>query len=383
MTGIVDHAGYLDHAATTPMRAEVLEAMLPWLGGGHGNPSGSHRLARLARRAVDDARDQVAAAVGCEPGEVVFTSGGTEADDLAVHGTLGRSAGPHIAVCSAIEHHAVLDPVVASGGRVVSVDERGLVDVEALAAALDPSVALVSVILANNEIGVVQPLEAIAAVVEAQAPQAVLHTDAVQALRWLDVGEAAAPAALISLSGHKIGGPTGVGALVVRAGTIVSPRLTGGGQERGRRSGSHNVAGIVGLGVAARLCADERKATVDHVEPLRDRLVDGLLATVADSWESGARAHKIAGNAHLCFAGVDAESLLFLLDQEGICASAASSCSSGAAEPSHVLAALGIPVERARGSLRLSLGPDTSDRDVDHALAAVPVAVARIRETGR
>ena len=374
---------YLDHAATTPMRAEVVEAMLHWLGGVHGNPSGSHRLAREARRAVDDARDALAATLGCQPGELVFTSGGTEADNLAVAGVTAARPGT-VAVCSAIEHHAVLDPVLALGGRLAAVDARGLVELDALSDLLDPTVGLVSVMLANNEVGTVQPLDAVAAVVAEHAPAAVLHTDAVQAFPWLDVAPLVAAAALVSISGHKVGGPNGVGALVVRKGTPLAPQLLGGGQERGRRSGSHNVAGIVGLGIAARLCAEDRDEVVARTGALRDRLADGLLATVPDAFESavtvpGDRAHKIAGSCHLCFDGVEAESLLFLLDQEGICASAASSCSSGAAEPSHVLAALGVPTARAGGSLRLSLGRTTTAADVDHALQAVPAAVARIR----
>jgi len=377
---------YLDHAATTPMRPEALEAMLPFLTERFGNPSGSHGPARHARRAVDDARDVMAGALGCRPGEVVFTSGGTEADNAAITGTLACRPGA-AAVAPAAEHHAVLAPVEAAGGRLVEVDATGRVDLDALAAALGPDVGIVSVMLANNEVGTITPLEEVAAVVAEAAPGAVLHTDAVQALPWLDVAVAAAPAGLVSVSAHKFGGPQGVGALVVRDGTDLAPLLRGGGQERDRRSGTHNVAGIVGMAAAAGVLQRERVAQVTRVGALRDRLADGLLAAVPDAVETGVtgagpdrRHHKVAGSCHLCFDGVEAEALLFLLDTAGVCASAASSCASGAADPSHVLAAMGLDRERAGGSLRLSLGWTTTAADVDAALGAVPAAVARLRE---
>jgi cysteine desulfurase len=367
---------YLDHAATTPMRAEAVEAMLPFLTQRFGNPSGAHAMARDARAALDDARDIVADALGCRPGEVVFTSGGTEGDNLAVFGAAGT------VVCSAIEHHAVLEPVEQLGGRIVSVRADGRIDLDALAAAVDDDVALVSVMLANNEIGVVQPLDEVAAVVRERAPRAVLHTDAVQALPWLDVAALASTAELITVSAHKVGGPKGVGALVVRDGTQFRARQVGGGQERDRRGGTHNVAGIVAMGEAVRSTVEERKATVERVAPMRDRLVDGLLAAVPGTIESGDRARKVAGNAHVCFPGIESEALLFLLERDGVLASAASSCASGALDPSHVLAALGLPPHVARGSLRLSLGSTTTDADIDRALAVIPPAVAHLREVG-
>ena len=372
---------YLDHAATTPMRPEAVEAMVRWLRDGLGNPSGSHRLARSARRAVDDARDELAELLGCRPGEIVFTSGGTEADNLALSGCLAAGAVP---VCSAVDHHAVLDPVRARGGRVAAVDPAGRIDLEDLARVLRggdgaPTVGVVSVLLAGNEVGTVQDLAAVRSVVEAEAPGAILHTDAVQAFAWLDVAELAAPADLVSLSGHKFGGPSGVGVLVVREPVRLQPTLLGGGQERGRRSGSLPVAAIAGLAAGARACAEERKVVVDRVAFQRDRLADGLLAAIPGAVETGDRAHKVASNCHICIPGVEAEALLFLLDQEGVCASAASSCASGAAEPSHVLSALGVPAALSGGSLRLSLGWTTTDADVARALEVVPDAVARLR----
>jgi len=368
---------YLDHAATTPLRPEALDAMLPFLTEHFGNPSGSHAVSRAARAAVDDARVTVAEALGCEPGEVVFTGGGTEADNLALAGVVARRGGT--VACSAVEHHAVLHATAALGGRVVGVGPGGVVDLDALAAALDGTVSVVSVMLANNEVGVVQPLAEVAAVVRRAAPQAVLHTDAVQAFPWLDVATLAQPAALVAVSAHKFGGPKGVGALVVRAGIDVAPLLHGGGQERDRRSGTHNVAGIVGMAAAMRATVAGRDATNARVGALRDRLADGLLAAVHGAVETGMRADRIAGSCHLRFPGIESEALLVLLDDAGLCASAGSACASGALEPSHVLAAMGVPRDEALASLRLSLGVTTTDDEVDLALKIVPEAVARLR----
>ena len=368
---------YLDHAATTPMRPEAVEAMVAHLSERFGNPSGSHAIAREAKKALEEARDVVAACLGARPGEVVFTGGGTEADNLAVLGAC--AARPGAVVCTAIEHHAVLHACAAVGGRVAPVHASGVVDLDRVAELLDPDVTVVSVMLANNEVGTVQPLDDVTRLVRERAPHAVLHTDAVQAFPWLDVASLAAPADLVAVSAHKFGGPKGVGALVVRDGVKVAPIIHGGGQERDRRSGTHNVAGIAAMAAAMAATVAERDATVSRVAPLRDRLADGLLAAVPGSAESGDRAAKVAGNCHLSFAGVESEALLVLLDGEGVCASAGSACASGAMEPSHVLAAMGVPRERALGSLRLTLGTTTTAADVDAALAVVPAAVARLR----
>ena len=371
---------YLDHAATAPLRAEAAAAIAEQLGRPAGNPSGSHRLARASRQVVDEARDVVAGCLGCRPSEVVFTSGGTEADNLAVAGVVG--AHPGTAVCSAVEHHAVLHPVEAVGGRTVPVHPDGTVDLDALAEVLRTSsqpVSLVSVMLVNNETGMIQPLEAVADVVACDAPAAVLHTDAVQAVPWLDAA-ATAPAALVSVSAHKLGGPAGVGALVVREGTPLRPQLLGGGQERERRSGTSDVAGVAGFAAALAATVAERAATVERVGRLRDHLADGLLAAVPGTRETGVRDRKVAGSCHLLFDRIESEALLVLLDQQGVCAAAASSCASGALEPSHVLAAMSISRSAAQGSLRLSLGSDTTADDVEHALAVVPAAVRRLRD---
>jgi cysteine desulfurase len=369
---------YIDHAATTPMRPECTEAMLPFLGARVGNPSGGHALARAARQAIEEARDVVAACLGAEPGEVVFTGGGTEADNLAVTGVLARLGG--IPVCSAVEHHAVLRPVEALDGRIVAVHTDGRVDLAALDAALDGQIGVVSLMLVNNEVGVVQPLAEAAALVAERSPGAVVHTDAVQAFPWLDVATEARPAHLVAVSAHKFGGPQGVGALVVREGVAVEPLLRGGGQERDRRSGTHNVAGIVGMAAAMVATVAQRPATVERVAGLRDRLADGLLTAVPGVTESGNRATKVAGTCSLLIEGIESEALLVLLDQAGICATAASSCASGALDPSHVLAAMGVPRALAYGSLRLSLGWTSTEADVDRALEVVPGAVAQLRE---
>ncbi len=356
--------------------------MLPWLGELVGNPSGAHRMARDARRAIDDARDVFAAATGFEPGDIVFTAGGTEADNLAIGGVLDAVGGR--AVCPATEHHAVLHVVESRGGTVVSVDGRGRVDLDALASTLADDVRVVSVMAVNNETGVVADLAAVVALVRERAPRAVIHTDAVQALSWLDLPAVAAGVDLLSLSAHKFGGPQGVGVLAVRDGVALRPQLLGGGQERGRRSGTQNVAGIVGAAAAAAVTVATRADTVARLGAMRDRLADGLVARIAGLVETavldGDRTGKIAGNCHVCVPDVEAETLLVLLEDRDLYASAASSCSSGAQDPSHVLAAMGVPRALAQGSLRLSLGWSTSDADIDLALEAVPTAVDRMRQ---
>jgi cysteine desulfurase len=373
---------YLDHAATTPMRPEAVEAMLPYLSEQFANPSGSHRAARRARAAVDEARDVVAAALGCDAGEVVFTGCGTESDNTAIRGVLARRGG--VAVCPAAEHHAVLHVVEATGGRVVGTDGLARVRPDELAAALEPDpargpVSVVSVMAVNNEVGAIQPLGPVAELVRRRAPGAVLHTDAVQAPCWLDLRELTPSVDLLALSGHKFGGPKGVGVLMVRSGTPLAPLLEGGGQERDRRSGTHNVAGIVAFAQALRVTDECRRDEVARVGALRDALVDGLLERVPDVLETVPREHKVAGSAHVCIAGVESEALLFLLDEEDVCASAASACAAGAMEPSHVLAAMGVDRSWSRGALRLTLGFASTAADVDRALDVIPAAVGRLR----
>ncbi len=382
--GEPEPVAYLDNAATTPVRQVAIDAMVPMMSKCFANPSGAHRMAREARRALDDARDVLAPGLGCEPGDIVFTAGGTEADNLAIIGAYQRHGGT--VVCPAAEHHAVLHAVEHCGGTIVATDNHGRVDLAALAEILTPEVTLVSVMLVNNESGVVQSLDPVADLIAEHAPNALLHTDAVQAFPWIDVATAAARADMISISAHKFGGPKGVGALVIREGVVIAPQLIGGGQERDRRSGTQNVPGIVAMAAAAQEMLATRDETVARIAAQRDRLVDGLVDAVDGMIETavvnGDRSQKVAGSCHVCVQGVESEALLVLLERENIFGSAASSCSSGAQDPSHVLAAMGMERSMAAGSLRLSLGFATSDAEIDHALAVVPGVFDRLKMFG-
>jgi cysteine desulfurase len=318
---------------------------------------------------------------------VVFTGGGTEGDNLAVKGAARAARARHGhegVVTTAIEHKGVLAPaarLASEGFRVATVgaDEGGAVDLDALAAALDDRTAVVSVMLVNNEVGTIQPLDEVVTVVRERAPQAVVHTDAVQAVQWLDVGAATAGCDLVAISGHKFGGPKGVGALVVRNGIALQPEIEGGAQERGLRAGTVNVGGVVALAAALRATHERRAEDVARIGALRDRLLDGLRRSAAPVEVNGDPARKVAGNCHVTFPGLEAEALLVTLDAAGVCAAAGSSCSSGATEPSHVLAAMGLSRADALASVRLSLGYASTDDDIDVALAVIPGAVARLR----
>ncbi len=377
----------MDNAASAPIRDEVIEAILPVLRDDFANPSGSHSLARKALRLIDDARDDLAEVFGCHSQDIVFTSGGTESDNLAifgVHSALGGSV-----ICSATEHHAVLEPTKSLGGKLIDVDRYGALDLDHLSETIEEDTTLVSVGLVNGETGIIQDLETIAEIIKEKSPNALIHTDAVQAVPWLDIPKLTANIDLISVAAHKFGGPKGVGALVVKDQTKVSSLQLGGGQEKGLRSGTHNTAGIVGMAVAARITADTRQMNFNNVSFLRNDLANRLLE-IEDSFETGIlneetgkeRQNKVPGSCHLCFAGIESEALLFLLEQENIFASAASSCSSGAQEPSHVLAAMGYQRELARGSLRLSLGYKNTQSDVDKVVEVLPNTINRLRELG-
>jgi cysteine desulfurase len=372
---------YLDHAASTPMRREAIDAMLPYLDGQFANPNGSHRFARAARRALDDAREVVAVVAGCEPGEVIFTSGGTESDNTAILGAVARRGGR--ALCSAVEHHAVLESVEHVHGDVVGVDGSGRLDLEQLARAMDADVSVVSVMAVNNEVGSITDVAEVAEAARRGSSRVLVHTDAVQAACWLDLRTITPHVDLLSLSAHKFGGPKGVGVLIDRTGGAVQPLVIGGGQERERRSGTQNVAGAVALAEALRLADAERDDENVRLAALRDRLVCRLTTRLADVRETVEPAHKVAGSAHVCIRGVENEALLFLLDEGGVCASAASACAAGAMEPSHVLAAMGVEREWALGSLRLTLGRTTSEVDVDRAADVIVDAVHRIRGHAR
>ena len=377
---------YLDHAASTALRPVARDAWLAAAEQHHANPTGSHHAARQARRALDRAREQVAAALGAAPGEIVFTSGGSEADNMAVRGALGAREAP-LVVTTEAEHHAVHDPVERAGGVFVGVDSRGVVDLEALSGVLSvhaDSVGVVSVIAVNNETGSITPLRDVAATVREVAPGAWLHTDAVQAVNWVDVAAETADFDLISVTGHKVGSPVGTGVLVVRDGIELDPLIIGGGQERGRRAGTPDVAGAVSFAAALTEATEQREAGVVRLELLRDTLIDGLVDRLGDrvvvsaARTNGDRRHIAAGIANVCIDGVQSEALLFLMDAEGVRASAASSCSSGAQDPSHVLAAMGVPRDLALGSLRLSLGHTTVASDVERAVDVIAASVQRL-----
>jgi cysteine desulfurase len=382
-----DHV-YLDHAASTPMRPEAVAAMTPFLADHPGNPSGGHGAARATKSALEEARETVAAVCGCRPHEVVFTGGGSEGDNLAIKGAAwaARASDPTLGgiVTSGIEHKAVLgacDRLEREGFRVVRVPAHGdgVVDVDALAGALDERTALVSVMLVNNETGVRQPVDEIARLVRDRAPRAVVHTDAVQAPQWLDLAAATAHVSLVAISGHKFGGPKGVGALIVRDGTELVPLVEGGGHERGLRAGTQNVPGIVAFATALLVTHGRRAEESARIATLRDVLESGLAEQVSGFSVNGASAPRVAGILHCTFDGVEAETLLLALDQRGVMAASGSACSSGAVDPSHVLLAMGMPRERALSSVRFSLGYASTRADVDAALAIVPEVVAKLR----
>lgn len=377
---------YLDHAATTPVRPEVLEAMLPFLGGTFGNPSSAHRFGRAARAGLDQARREVAQAVGAEPSQVIFTSGGTEADNLAVLGAAlaARDRGrPMRVAVSAIEHKAVLaaaHEVAHLGGEEerLPVDGTGRLDLAALDAALARQPACVSVMWVNNETGAIQPVAEVAA--RCRAAGVTFHTDAVQAIGKLPVDVAALPGTMLSLSGHKLGAPKGIGALIVRERGTVDPLVHGGGQQFGLRPGTENVAGAVALGRAALLASHEREADVAHCTHLRDRLAAQVRAALPDVLVLAEGAPRAPHVLALCIPGCDSEALLMHLDLAGIAASSGSACSTGAVEPSHVLTAMGVPRELALGALRFSVGRETTEADVDRAAATLPGVVAKVRQ---
>ena len=353
-----------------------------------GNPTGSHPPAQRARRLLEEARDEVAAFLGRDPADIVFTSGGTEAANLAVLGTVEaalRARGEAVVLHTAVEHPAVRESARAAEcagaeRRELPVDATGVLDPDALARALSSRATLVAVMAANNETGVIQPIADAVDAVRRRAPQAAVFTDAVQAAPWLDLAEVTAGADMVSLSAHKVGGPVGAGVLAVDARVALAPRQHGGGQERERRSGTQDVAGAVGLAAALRLVASERAAAATRVQIDRDRLADGLLADV----EGAVRTVRpgvavLPGHLHVCIPGVQREELLVALGGEGVCVSGGSSCASGALEPSHVLAAMGVEPGLAAGAVRFTLGYATSDAEVDRALDVVPAVVAGLR----
>ncbi len=384
-----ERAIYLDHSATTPVRREVLEAMLPYFGANFGNPSGIYTLAQQARMAMDDAREVVARALGARTGEIVFTSGGTESDNTAIKGAAFalRRLGNHI-ITTSIEHHAVLHTChqLEQFGFDVTylpTDSYGLVDPDDVADAITDQTTVVSVMLANNEIGTIEPVPEIARIVKDEASRRgrtiVMHTDAVQAAGFLDLNVKRLGVDMLSLSGHKFYGPKGVGALYVKRGTPFEPQQQGGGQERQRRSGTENVPLIVGFAEAFRLANAERKAVSAHCEALRDRLERGILDSVSGAHLNGHPTQRLPNNLNISFEGVEGEPILLSLDFSGVYASSGSACSSASLEPSHVLVAIGRSATLAQGSLRFTLGRDNTEEDVDYVLSVLPGMLERLR----
>ena len=375
---------YLDHAATTPVDPEVAEAMARVLRETHGNPSSIYAEGRAARAAVDRARDEVAAAIHADPSEIVFTSGGTEADNLALRGTLKVEDGRDGLVTTAIEHHAVIDTArdlerhAHVRVTVVGVDRYGVVDPAAIREAIDERTSLVSVMHANNEIGTIEPIAEIGAI--CREKDVTFHSDAVQTVGALEVDVREIPVDLLSINAHKFYGPKGVGALYVRRGTRIATIQTGGGQEKGRRTGTENVAGIVGLGVAMRIARERRATESPRQAKLRDRLIAGVRTGVPDAVLNGHPTDRLPNNASFCVPGTDGESLIVALDLEGFAVSSGSACTSGETEPSHVLLALGLDREVAKGSLRETAGRSTTEADVDRFVDALTRVVARLRD---
>ncbi len=369
---------FFDHNATTPLDPRVLDVMLPWLRGTHGNPSSVHGFGRDARAALDRARAQVTALVNAQPGQMIFTSGGTEADNLALRGVCSGKPAGRILV-SAIEHAAVMGPaeaLAAQGWQVqhLSVDSEGRVDPAALAKLLDGNVRLVSLMLANNETGVIQDVKAIAA--HAHKSGALMHTDAVQAAGKISVDFPALGADLMTLSAHKLNGPRGVGALIVDRRLDIAPQIVGGGQEQGRRGGTENLAGIVGFGAAAELARLELDARRRHLHALRDRLEAGL-KSIPGVRVFAAQAERLPNTVQIGVAGFDGEMVVMQLDKRGIAVSSGSACHSGSGKPSHVLLAMDVDAVSARSAVRISLGQGNTEDEVRALLAALATVTAK------
>jgi cysteine desulfurase len=373
---------YLDHAATTPVHPEVAELVHEHLVAAYGNPSSLHRFGRRARSAVEQARERVARALAADPEEIVFTSGGTEADNLAIRGVARRAGAGHI-ITSQIEHHAVLHTCEAleTDGFAVTylpVDAQGQVKPEDVAAAIREDTILVSIMAANNEVGTVQPLDAIGAICRRRG--VLLHSDAVQALGQLPLDVGALKVDLMSISGHKVYGPKGIGALYVRRGIRLAPLMYGGGHERRRRPGTENVPGIVGLGMATEIALRELPERSRAMAAVRDQLIRGIGETIPDVVLNGDPVDRLPNNANFCFRYVEGESILLALDSKGIAASSGSACTSGALEPSHVLVAMGLPHDLAQGSVRFSVGRGTTPADIEYVLSVLGPAIDRLRK---
>ena len=378
---------YLDHAATTPLDTRILESMLPYLRDSWGNPSSPYAEAQQARRGMEWARRILAEALGCTLREIVFTSGGSESDNLALHGAAGAGwAGANHIVATAIEHHAVLHTAERLGQQgfditYLGVDSEGCIDLGELERSVGPQTALVSVMYVNNEVGVIQPIEEAARIVKGKNPRTIFHTDAVQAMGRLDCNVDRLGVDLLSIGAHKLYGPKGVGALYVRGRTRFEPQMLGGSQERGRRAGTENVPYIVGLGRAIELAYEEFDSRNAHYRSLRDMLLRQLPDRVPFLHLTGPAdpCRRVSNNFSCCLESVEGEAVLMALDLQGVAASSGSACTSGSVEPSHVLTAMGVPEQLARGSLRLTVGKENSVAEIERLLDIFPAIVAKLR----
>lgn len=374
---------YLDNAATTALSPRVLEAMLPYFTQHYGNPSSVHAFGREAKQGLDKARDQVAKALHCDPSEVIFTGCGTESDNTVLLGVAQRygNKGKHI-ITTNVEHHAILhtcEYLEKQGYSVtyLPVDQDGLVTAEQVAAAIRPDTILVSIMFANNEVGTIMPIQEIGAVCKEKG--VLFHTDAVQAVGHIPVDVQAMHIDMLSLSAHKFHGPKGVGALYCRKGIRLPSYIMGGAQERGRRAGTENVAGIVGLGAAIQLATEQLEENRAKMTALRDRLMTGIQARISEVNLNGHPTNRLPNNVNFSFKYIEGESILLMLDMNGIAASSGSACTSGSLDPSHVLLALGLPHEIAHGSVRLTLGDETTEEDIDYTIDVLEKTVARLR----
>ncbi len=372
---------YMDHGATTPMRAEVLEAMLPYFKEQYGNPSSLHAQGRSVRKDIDLAREKIAALLGADPKEIIFTAGGTESNNIAIRGAAKKRGSAGHIITSSVEHHAVLDVCtdLEKEGHSVTylpVDQYGRVDPQAVKDAITPDTFIISVMAANNEIGTLQPINAIGEI--AAEHKILFHTDAVQVAGQLPLDLRKLKADFLSLSAHKFNGPKGVGALYMRRGVRIAPLYHGGGQERKVRPGTENVPGIIGMAHALQLALSEIDEKQKTLSRLRDKLIDGLLA-IDQVLLNGHRTERLPGNINVSFQHIEGESVLLSLDLQGVAASSGSACSSGSLDPSHVLSAIGLDHHTAHGSIRFSLGLGSSDADVDYVLEIIPGIVERLR----
>jgi cysteine desulfurase len=375
---------YLDHASTTPADPDVVAAMLPWFSEGFGNPSTVYSLGLTSAHAVQQARESIAGMIGAEPEEIYFTSGGTESDNWAIQGAVEAQGkkGRHL-ITSSIEHHAVLETMESLEKRgfeltKVPVDSRGLVDPEDVRKAIRPDTVLVSIMHANNEVGTIQPIAEIGTI--ARDAGVLFHTDAVQTAGKIPLDVKALGVDMLSMSAHKFYGPKGMGLMYLRKRARISPLLHGGGQERNRRAGTLNVPGIVGMAKALELASQRMAEDAAREAELRDRLWNGLRNTIEAIYLNGDLEQRLPGNLNVRLDGIEGESMILLLDMEGICVSSGSACTTGSLEPSHVLLALGIPKENAHGSLRVTLGRSTTAEHIDHFIKVFPPIVARLRE---